>query len=260
MLSVRFGGAAIALFAYLALFQRRRIYPGGRLALVLFLLGAVFYAGNAGLFFGALQWIPASLASPILFIYPVMVALSEWLITRVPLTRREWLAITMAVVGVLLTAGTDFTNAMGKLDANFGLGIFMVLGSAASYTAYVIINYALPEEIGAVVRVAWISAGTGVSFSLIGWITGTLDFHVSPTGIWVLLGLIVLSAILPLSTFLAGMARTSPTTASLLSTLEPAFTVLLALALLGENLTPLHGVGIGLVLAAAVLLTLAHET
>lgn len=258
MLSVRFGGAAIALFAYLALFQRRVIFPGMRLSIILFLIGAVGYAGNTALFFGALQRIPASLASPILFTYPVFVALSEWLITRIPPTRREWVAIMMTVVGVFLAAGLDFTNRGGQLVASSGLGILMVLGSSVVYTAYVISNYRLTQKVGASVSVAWISAGAATSFSLAGWITNTLVFNLSSKGVGILLGMIVFSTILPLSTFLAGMARTGPTMASLLSTLEPVFTVLLALVLLGERLILLQGVGIGLILVAAILLTLSH--
>ena len=257
MLSVRFGGAAIILFTYLALFQRRVIFPGMRLSIILFLIGAVGYAGNTALFFGALQRIPASLASPILFTYPVFVALSEWMITRIPPTRREWVAIMMTVVGVFLAAGLDLTNTGGQFDASSGLGILMVLGSSVVYTAYVICNYHLTQKVDALVSVAWISAGAATSFSLVGWITSTLVFNLSSKGGGILLGMIVFSTILPLSTFLAGMARTGPTTASLLSTLEPAFVVLLALALLGEHLTLLQGVGVGLVLAAAILLTLS---
>lgn len=258
MLSLRFGGAAIALFVYLALFQRRVIYPGRRLSIILFLIGAVGYAGNTALFFGALQRIPASMASPILFIYPVFVALSEWMISRIPPTRREWMAIGMAVVGVFLAAGLNFTNTMAQMDSASGLGIVMVLGSSVCYTAYVISNYHLTQKVGAWVSVAWIAAGAAASFNLAGGITGTLVVNLSLTGVWILLGMIVFNTILPLGTFLAGMTRTGPTTASLLSTLEPAFTVLLALALLGERLTLLQGVGIGLVLASAILLNISH--
>jgi drug/metabolite transporter (DMT)-like permease len=258
MLSIRFGGAAITLFATLALFQRRTIYPGRRLSAILLLIGAVGYAGNTALFFGALERIPASMASPILFTYPVFVALSEWMITRIPPTRREWAAIAMALVGVFLAAGFDFTNTMAQMDAASGLGIVMVLGSSVCYTAYVISNYRLTQKVGAWVSVAWITAGAAASFSIAGWITGTLTFNLSSTSVGILLGMIIFSTIIPLGTFLAGMARTGPTTASLLSTLEPAFTVLLALALLSERLTLLQGVGIGLVLASAILLSRSY--
>jgi len=259
MLSLRFGGAALTLFAYLALFQRRTIYPGRRRSMLLFFIGAVGYTGNSALFFSALERIPASLASPMFFIYPVFVALSMWMITRNPLARREWVAIAMAVIGVFCAAGVNLSNITGYFDAVSGLGVAMVLVSSVFYTAYVISSDRLTREVGAWVSTAWISAGAAVSFGLAGWITGKLDFDLSPTDVWILLGMIVLNTILPLGTFLAGMARIGPTAASLLSTLEPVFTVLLALAFLGERLTLLQGAGIGLVLAAAILLTFSQR-
>ncbi|MCJ7568585.1 MAG: DMT family transporter, partial [Anaerolineales bacterium] len=73
------------------------------------------------------------------------------------------------------------------------------------------------------------------------------------------LGMVTLSTILALGTFLAGMQRVGPTTASLLSTLEPVFTVLLAIVFLGEFLTTIQTVGGGLVLAAAVLLSTSRR-
>jgi drug/metabolite transporter (DMT)-like permease len=259
MLGLRFGGAALTLFGYLALFQRRSIYPGRRRSMNLLFIGAVAYAGGSGLFFGALERIPASLASPTFFIYPVFVTVAAWMINRVSPARQEWVAIAMAVVGVFLAAGLTSPRTMSRFGDATGLGLAMALGSAILFTAYVIGSDRLTREVGAWVSVAWISAGAAVSFGLIGGITGKLDFDLSPTNVWILLGMIVFNTVLPLGTFLAGMARIGPTTASLLSTLEPVFTVLLALTFLGERLTPLQGVGVGLVLAAAILLTFPHR-
>ncbi len=135
----------------------------------------------------------------------------------------------------------------------------MVLGSSVFYAAYVISSDRLTRKVGARVSLAWITAGAAVSFSLAGWITDTLAFNLSATNVVILLAMVVFGTILPLGTFLAGMARIGPTVASLLSTLEPAFTIMLALVLLGERLIPLEGAGVGLVLAAAMLLTLSHD-
>jgi drug/metabolite transporter (DMT)-like permease len=71
--------------------------------------------------------------------------------------------------------------------------------------------------------------------------------------------MVTLSTILALGAFLAGMQRVGPTTASLLSTLEPVFTVLLAMIFLGEFLTTTQVVGGGLVLSAAVLLSTSRQ-
>jgi drug/metabolite transporter (DMT)-like permease len=259
MLSLRFGGAALVLFAYLALFQRRAIYPGRRRSTLLFFIGAICYAGSTALFFGALLRIPASLASPTFFIYPVFVVLAAWMITQIPPAWREWMAIAMAVAGVFLAAGLDSSKIFSQFGDATGFSLAMVLGSAILYAAYVISSDRLTREVGAWVSTAWISAGAAVSLGFAGWITGKLDFDLSPTNVWILLGMIVLNTVLPLGTFLAGMAHIGPTAASLLSTLEPVFSVLLALALLGERLTLLQGVGVGLVLAAAILLTFSHR-
>jgi drug/metabolite transporter (DMT)-like permease len=61
--------------------------------------------------------------------------------------------------------------------------------------------------------------------------------------------------VVPVVTFLAGMERIGPTHAALLSTLEPAVTVVLAAWLLNESLRPLSLLGGSLILLAVVLLT-----
>jgi drug/metabolite transporter (DMT)-like permease len=56
-------------------------------------------------------------------------------------------------------------------------------------------------------------------------------------------------------TFLAGLKLIGPTDASMLSTLEPVVTVLLAAWLFGERLSPVILIGGGLILGAVILLT-----
>jgi drug/metabolite transporter (DMT)-like permease len=60
--------------------------------------------------------------------------------------------------------------------------------------------------------------------------------------------------VVPVVTFLAGLARIGPTNAAMISTLEPVVTVALAALLLGETLQPVTLVGGGLILVAVLLL------
>jgi drug/metabolite transporter (DMT)-like permease len=53
--------------------------------------------------------------------------------------------------------------------------------------------------------------------------------------------------------FLAGVGRVVPTAASLLSTLEPVFTVALGVVVLGETLSAVQVVGGAFVMGGAVL-------
>ena len=60
----------------------------------------------------------------------------------------------------------------------------------------------------------------------------------------------VISTVISMSTFLAGMAILGPNRASVLASLEVLVTLVLAIALLAERLTPPQWAGAGLILGA----------
>jgi drug/metabolite transporter (DMT)-like permease len=83
-------------------------------------------------------------------------------------------------------------------------------------------------------------------------------FPVTATGWGVVLGTVLVATIIAVTAFLAGLQRIGPTDASMLSTLEPVVTVLLAALLFAERLAPITLLGGGLILAAVLLLTRAE--
>ncbi|MEA1977075.1 MAG: DMT family transporter [Chloroflexota bacterium] len=254
ILSLRYAGAAALLAVYLALFRRRKLLFDVRQVLILVLLGAVGYAGQSALYFAALERNTASLNSLLLYVYPVFVALFNWSLNRRTLSSREWAALALAFSGVILTLNPARILQGGSVPVDL-LGIALVLGSAIWYAAYIISSDRFTRQAGPWVSLVWISLGAAISFTVAGAFSHNLDFNLGPEGILILIGMVTLSTILALGAFLAGMQRVGPTTASLLSTLEPVFTVLLAMIFLGEFLTTTQIVGGGLVLSAAVLLS-----
>ena len=64
--------------------------------------------------------------------------------------------------------------------------------------------------------------------------------------------LAVVSTVAAISLFFAGLERVGPTSASILSTVEPLVTVMLAFLVFGESARPLQLLGGALVLAAVV--------
>jgi drug/metabolite transporter (DMT)-like permease len=256
MLGYRFTGAALLLFAYLALFRRQKVFPGWRLALIFTGIGAFVYALNAGLFFGAFQRIPASLASLLLFIYPIFVALAEGLINRRAPTKLQWFAMTMAVLGVVLTTGLNLDLLTQDGQAVDVWGALMAIGAAVLYASYTLLSTRYIHLTGPWVGTAWLAAGAGLSFNIVGLATGAMNEPLTPNAILIIMGLILISTILPLGAFLAGIQYVGPTTAAFISTLEPVFTVLLAFLILGESLAMIQGVGGSLVIISALLLSL----
>lgn len=259
VLSFRFAGAALLLGLYLGLMKRRPLFLGWRTTMALLLLGAVGYAGQSALYFGALARNPAAVNSLLLYIYPAFVALLGWLAFRRRPTGRQGAALALALAGVALTLGAEQLGAFlqpGGLDR---LGVVMVIGSALWYAGYILISDRILWRAGAWLSTAWIALGAGMSFGAGGLLSGTLCFAFNARQLALLLAMILLSTIMALGAFLAGMHYVGPTTASLLSTLEPVFTVALAYLLLGERLTAAQGWGGALILGAALLLSLQER-
>ncbi|MCJ7676643.1 MAG: DMT family transporter [Anaerolineales bacterium] len=252
-LSLRFGGAALLLLIILGVKQGRAVFPDRRLVAILFLLGGLGYFTQSSLYFLGLQRIPASLSSVLLYIYPVFVALNMWVVEGRKPTRLEAGAMALALVGAALTASPwDALRGVGP-DV---LGVLLVLGAAAGYGVYIVVSNRYVHRVGPLISTAWVALGASVSFGLTGLFARTWVVPATSRAAALLLGLIVFSTILPLATFFAGMRRVGPTAASLLSTLEPVFTILLAALILHETLTRSQWAGGALILGAVVLLNL----
>lgn len=255
ILGLRFGVAASLLAIFLKFVKGQRIFWGWRLTAQLLLLGGVGYAGQSALYFASLNRNPASINSLLLYVYPVFVALLSWRFNLVRPSRREFGALVIASTGVLLTIGVDFKG--GSLETSVApVGVVLVLASAAWYAAYIIASDRFVHSVGPWVSTTWIAAGAGSSFLLAGLFTGTFEPGLSLSTAAIILGMVLLSTIMALGTFLAGVRIVGPTTASLLSTLEPVFTVVLAMVILQEHLSTIQVSGGFLVLVAVVLLTL----
>ena len=228
LLFVRFLIAAPVL--WLAALRRPGTFAGTprRTLMAAFALGAVGYALQAGLYFAALARMDASLLSMLLYTFPAMVAVG-------------------AIALVLLGAGS------GTFD---WLGAALGLGAALTYTAYILVSDRVGGGIDALPLSALITTGAALTFGIAGGATGSLDAGFAGEG-WVWLAAIALvSTVTPIALFFAGLRRVGPSTAAILSTMEPLTTVALAFVVFGESLTGLQLAGAALVLGAAVSLNL----
>jgi drug/metabolite transporter (DMT)-like permease len=257
LLGLRFSGAAAILLIYLVM-SRSRIWLGGRRSATLLALGGVGYAGQSTLYFLGLQRAPASLSSLLLYVYPAFVALLGWVVERRPPRASTGWALGLALAGVALTVGGG-SAVFEVLDP---IGPAFVLCSAAAYAVYILASHRLVPQGSALVATFWIATGAGSSFlsaAAVPLVSGSMPFAslrvmLTPNALLLIAAMSLFSTVIPLTTFLAGMARVGPTAAALLSTLEPVFTVGLAALVLDESLTVRQGIGGALVLGAVILL------
>lgn len=195
-----------------------------------FLLGFAVISLQTSLLFAAVAQVGAALAEVMHYTYPALVTVSAMALGRERPDVRRLLALGFALVGValvLLSAGIGAINA---------LGIAYALGSAGSYTAYILLSDRLTGTLDPLLLTTLICAGAATAFLAASLVSGP-SFSFAPLG-WVwLAALVVAATVLPLIAFLAGLARLGPSPASILSTIEPIITVVLAFILFGQRFT-----------------------
>jgi drug/metabolite transporter (DMT)-like permease len=211
-------------------------------------LGAVGYAAQSGAFFGALTRIDASLASLLLYTYPALVFGAAVALGRERADRRRLVALGLATGGaalVLAGAGT------GGLDA---VGVALALSAAVLYSAYILVTERVLGRIDAFLLSALIATGAAVTLTLAGIVSGSLDLRFDAAGWAWIAALALVSTVIAVSAFLAGLPKVGPATAAITSTIEPVVTVSMAMLLFDERLGAVQIAGGALVLAAVVLL------
>jgi drug/metabolite transporter (DMT)-like permease len=264
LLTWRFAiGAALAWLALL-------IQPGGRRALralprrtvaIAIALG-VLYVGNAGTYYAALETVPLSLATIIVFVYPAFVAVLTLFFGRAPEGLRAWGALGLAVAGMLLTVGGIDPSAKVPLQ-----GLLLVLASPVIYSVWIMLSARVGGErkdraasegdgsgAGAQEYGALAMTATAVAFTVLAVVSGSRFAPGDiPAAAWIpLLGIGVISTFVSILTFYEGTRRVGAAQASLISTVEPVWTVALAALILGERLQPLQLLGGAVILTAVI--------
>jgi len=251
VLAVRFLLAA-ALFWALVLAHggAREIRALGRRDVGLALaLGGGCYAIQAGCYFAALTRIDASLLSLLLYTFPAIVAVAAVLLGRERLDGRRLVALGLASGGlvlVLVSAGA------GALDP---VGTALALGAATVYSTYILVSEGVAGRVRPSVLSAIVCSGAAVSLTAGSALLGDLrPGEVSVAGWGWMACLAVVSTVAAVSFFFAGLRRVGPTSASILATVEPLVTVVLAFLVFGERLGVVQLGGGALVLGAVLVL------
>jgi drug/metabolite transporter (DMT)-like permease len=213
-------------------------------------LGAIGYATQATLYFSALDRIDAPLVALVLYTFPVMVTVAAVLLGRDRLTGARVAALVTASCGTLLVL-------VGAGALRFDpAGVALAFGAAVTYTVYILVADTTVHRLPPVLLAALVMTGAAASLTGRALVTGGVDLGFEPAG-WLWIGcIVVVSTVVAMLTFFAGLKRTGPSTASILSTFEPVATTVLAAVVLDEFLTPVQLVGALLVLSSAVVVQL----
>lgn len=243
MLFLRFTVSAVIMAAFMIL--RRAAFPGGRVLWQLIGMGALGYVGQSFMYLTAINYASAGLVALLLYLYPFFVAFLATLVLHEKVSTLKIVALLLALLGTSLTVGPASGHWVGAL---------MAIAAALIYSVYIIVGTHVMKNVSAVQSSTVIFASAGVVFGMLTAWHGP-HWPVTSSGWLAMLGIVLIATVIPVVTFLAGLERIGPTNASMLSTLEPVVTVLLAAWLFGERLSLLTLLGGGLILLAVILLT-----
>ena len=175
--------------------------------------------------------------------------LAAFALRRESPTRRKLGALALASSGVILVLAGGGT---GSIDP---LGAAMALGCAGFYTVFILgSERASAERPRRPVRRERRHRRRGRPSRSRPLFTGGV--HASGEGVFWAAVIALVSTVIPIVLFTAGLARVGASTTAIASAVEPALTVALAWLVLGETLGPLQLAGGALVLSAVVLLQL----
>ena len=245
LLFLRFLIATAAMFPLL--FATGMKLPPAREMFAFFLLGAAGYTGQSFCYFSALNYVPAGVVALLFYTYPALVMVGSAFFFRERITRQKVLALFLALVGAFVIMGAEFhANPKGI--------VFSVL-AAVFYSAYILVSSRVIKAGMELQSTTFIMLGAGTVYGVANLFCGFSP----PTQLCGLAAVVVIALVstaLALWSFFAGMEKIGPSTAALVSMLEPVVTVLASALVLSETITVNIVVGGCLVLAALAVSTL----
>ena len=212
----------------------------------LIIMGIIVAISSLALFV-AYNYMEAGIASTILFVYPIMVAVIMAAIYHEKLTLQTILCIIMALGGIILLYD-------GGEGATLSLtGTLIVLGAAFAYSLYIVgINRPIFKHMPTL-KVTFYVLLFGVSVFVARFAAGE-ELVLPDSGQWYLWGNVLGLAVVPtaisfICTTLAVQYIGSTPTA-ILGALEPATAIVIGVAVFGEQLTGRESFGLFMIIIA----------
>ena len=253
VLSHRFG-LAVILLAVIMLIKRIDFKVTRREFKVLFSLGVLFAASSIT-YYQSFHFMDAGIASTILFVYPVMVAVIMALFFKEKVTSMTVMAIVLSLVGIglLYKGGAGVSLSV--------IGIVLCILSSLAYAIYIIVVNQSSIQMSSFKVTFYAMLVCEITLILYSFTSPELYLHMLPSprawsfAVW----LSVVPTILSLVFMTVAVHHVGATPTAILGALEPLTAVTIGVIIFGETLTPRLVVGIIFILFAVMLVVLGKD-
>lgn len=213
---------------------------------VLLCLGLLYTASSLFLF-EAYNYIASGLATTLIFLYPVLVAIIMVFLGVVP-SWPVWLAIAATFGGVIImTQGGDGESINP-------IGVLLSLGSAFVYALFIVIinrSKVIADISNSLLTFYALMVGAVVFLGKIAFSDTSITMGIEGGAAWLnIFGLALLPTIISTSTLAVATRNIGATKASVLGVFEPITAILVGTVMFGEPLTANILLGIGIAVVA----------
>ena len=222
---------------------------------ILLILG-LLYTGSSLFLFEAYKYIASGLATTLIFLYPVVVALIMVFLRVVP-SWPVWLSIVATFVGVVVMTRGSGTEAINPI------GVWLSLGSALVYAMFiVIINKSKTISSVSSTLLTFYSLMVGSVVFMTKILVAGIDMSVGldHSMAWLnLVGLAIFPTIVSTASLALATRNIGATKASVLGVFEPITAILVGTLFLGEALTTNIVAGIVISIAAVTFMIVSTK-
>ncbi len=254
ILFFRYSFAVVLLGAFLML-TKQSFKITAKQAGVLLTLG-LLYTSSSILLFEAYNYIASGLATTLIFLYPVLVAIIMVFLRVVP-SWPVWLAIAATFGGVII-----MTQGNGGESIN-PIGVALSMGSAFVYAMFIVIinrNNAIATVSNTLLTFYSLAVGAIVFWGKISFSDTAITTGITTSNDWLnLIGLALLPTIVSTATLAIATRNIGATKASVLGVFEPITAILIGTLMFGEPLTTNIIAGIGIAIVAVTFMIYATK-
>ncbi|WP_064198571.1 MULTISPECIES: DMT family transporter [Emticicia] len=202
--------------------------------LKLFGVGFIGYYISAYFNLLGLNYITASLERILLFVYPTFVLILSAIIFKKKITPLQWLALGITYFGIFIAFLKNFDAHQQK---DIWLGAFWVILSGFTYAFYLISSDGLIAKLGTTRFTSWVILSAFVPTLIHCYTVNQLNILNFPIPVYTIsLSMAVFSTVLPTFMLSEGIKRVGSGNASIIASIGPIFTIVLATTFLGETI------------------------
>lgn len=221
------------------------------------LLGMIGYYLASLFDFQGLQYITAGLERLILFVYPTIVVIISAFLYKRRIRKIQYIALLMTYIGIFATFAFDINL---QTQPNIGLGALLIFLSALAYAIYLIGSGKMIPKVGTMRFTAYAMSFSALAIIIHSYFLNRMALWDFDTEVYIISGMMaVFSTVIPSFLISGGIKWIGSDNASIVGSIGPVSTIVLAYFFLGEAISLSQLAGTAFVLAGVLIISLKKD-